>query len=50
MKTFVGRTPWSARVPPDPFFGSFFAVKEIRVKPPASQPGGRLRTRGSAPL
>jgi hypothetical protein len=50
MKIQVGRTPWSARVPPDPFFASLFANKESRVKPPASRPGGRLRTRGSALL
>src|SRR5690349_23010030 len=38
----VGRTPWSARVPLDP------PVARRRYIPP-DRPGGRPRTRGSAP-
>ena len=41
----VGRTPWSARVPPDPPF--FRRIKCLPVQ--TSRPGGRLRTRGAAP-
>ena len=41
----VGRTPWSARVPLDPLFSG-----RIKYLPAStSRPGGRLRTRGSAP-
>ena len=41
----VGRTPWSARVPLDPLFSR--RIK--RLPSSTSRPGGRLRTRGSAP-
>ena len=41
---WVGRTPWSARDALVPLFLQIWCLH-----PPKSRPGGRLRTRGSAP-
>ena len=41
----VGRTPSSARVPPDPLFASNHQPRTVND----ARPGGRARTRASAP-